>query len=95
MSPVPSTNPSDNREVFKVSDDVISIIRELIQLSLLTGTNIVDHLRAIQLERSEIGSLLLTLAPEYVEAYNDMITKLNEQALAHQAEMQKTPAIED
>lgn len=83
------------REVFKMSDDVISIVRELIQLSLLTGTNIVDHIRAIQLEPVEAGAGVLTLTPEYVKAYNEMITTLNEQALAHQTEMQKTVAVED
>lgn len=90
-----TTPVADSREIFKMSDDVISIVRELIQLSLLTGTNIVDHLRAIQLERVEAGHATLTLAPEYVEAYNAMILSLNEEAVKKQAEMQKTPAIEE
>jgi flagellar capping protein FliD len=32
---------------------------------------------------------------EYVEAYNQMVTKLNDEVLKQQAEMQQTPAIED
>lgn len=83
------------REVFKMSDDLISMIRELIQLSLLTGTNIVDHLRAMQVEPAGDKPTHLTVTPEYVEAYNAMILKLNDQAIAMQEEMQKTAAVEE
>lgn len=84
-----------SRMVFKMSDDLIAMIRELVQLSLLTGTNIVDHLRSIQIEPVEEKPVYLTVTPEYVEAYNAMITKLNEEALKKQEELQKTLAVEE
>ena len=87
--------PVAERQVFKMADDLISMIRELVQLSLLTGTNVVDHFRALQMEATEEKPSYLTVTPEYVQAYNTMILKLNEEAKRHQEEMQKTPAIED
>jgi hypothetical protein len=87
------TPDSQSAPVLQMSDDLISMIRELIQLSLLTGTNIIDHLRAIQIEKTPNNKLTVTM--EYVEAYNQMVTKLNDEVLKQQAEMQQTPAIED
>jgi hypothetical protein len=83
------------RQVFKMSDDLIAMVRELVQLSFLTGTNIVDHFRAVQMEQVEGKPLFLTVTPEYVAAYNDMVQKLNEAALKRQEEMQKTVAVEE
>jgi hypothetical protein len=87
------TPPSNEPAVYQMSDDLISMIRELIQLSLLTGTNIIDHLRAIQIET--LNGSKLTVTAQYVEAYNQMVTKLNDEVLKQQTEMQQTPAIED
>lgn len=64
--------------VCKMGDDLIAVIRELVQLSLLTGTNIVDHLRAVLCEVDEDGKLVPT--QQYFEAYHSMIDDLNEQA---------------
>lgn len=86
-----ATLPSD-RKVFKLSDDAILMVRELIQLSLLTGTNIVDHFRAFQLEPVEGKTHMLSPTPEYIEAYNAMVIKLNEDAIRQQEEAQKTVA---
>lgn len=86
---------SENRKVYKMSDDLIGMVREIIQLSLLTGTNIVDHLRSIQMEPVEGKEVYLTVTPEYVEAYNKMVLSLNEQALKMQEEMQKTAAVDE
>lgn len=82
------------RKVFKLSDDAILMFRELIQLSLLTGTNLIDHFRAIQLESVEGKAHLLAPTPEYVDAYNQMVMKLNEEALKQQEEAQKTAAVD-
>lgn len=71
---------SDNeKKIFKIGDDLIAVIRELVQLSLITGTSIVDHIRAIHVEiDSETGKLVPT--ERYVEAYNAMVSQLQEQA---------------
>jgi len=69
----------DTKKVFKMGDDLIAVIRELVQLSFLTGTNIVDHLRAVVIEKDEeTGKLVPT--EEYIQAYDEMIVDLNEQA---------------
>lgn len=63
--------------IYQLADDTIAIIRELVQFSLLTGTNIVDHLRAIQVEYHDgLGKLVPTV--EYIEAFNQMIKDLTE-----------------
>jgi len=64
---------------FKMGDDLIAVVRELVQLSLITGTNIVDHLRSIEMEMdTETNKLVPTV--EYVEAYNSMVEELVEKA---------------
>lgn len=82
------------RVVFKMSDELIGMIRELVQLSLLTGTNIIDHLRSIHMEQGTVPGYL-TVTPEYVAAYNDMVMKLNEAAMRQHEERQNTPASTD
>lgn len=77
------------REIFKLSDDAILMVRELIQVSILTGTNIVDHFRGMQLEESPVG---LVPTPEYIDTYNNMVKKMNEEMLARQEEAQKAIA---
>lgn len=77
--------------VFKLSDDSIVMIRELIQLSLLTGTNVVDHLRAFRCEEIKTDTVTRYLSPseEYVGAYNEMIAKLNEESMRKAKEAQE------
>ncbi len=70
------------RKTFKLSDDIIALVRDLLQLSLLTNSNIIDHLRAVVLETETARPHYLTLTPEYVEAYNAHIEKLNQEAHA-------------
>lgn len=67
----------NEQTTFQLSDDTIAIIRELVQLSLLTGTNVIDHFRAIRVSANN-GKLYPT--KEYIEAYNEMIQKLEEDA---------------
>jgi len=69
-----------NRTLYKVDDNVIAMVRELVQLSLLTGTNIVDHLRSLVVEVHPEDKRYVTLCPEYVESYNKMVEGLNKQA---------------
>lgn len=69
-----------NRIIYKIDDNVIAMVRELVQLSLLTGTNIVDHLRSVVVEVHPEDKRYVTLCPEYVESYNRMVENLNKQA---------------
>jgi hypothetical protein len=73
---------TNERKTYKFSDDFIALVRDLLQLSLLTNTNIIDHLRAVivEPENTEARAHYLTLTPEYVEAYNLHIEELNKKA---------------
>lgn len=74
------TTPEDELlEVEKFGDETIAIIRELMQLALITGTNIVDHLRAVEVVKDEdTGKLVPT--EDYVLAYNAMIDEIAQKA---------------
>jgi hypothetical protein len=63
-----------NRKVFKLSDQLIGQFRDLIQLSILTDTNIVDHFRQLRVEEAPGHELVLT--PEYVEYFNNTVDNL-------------------
>ena len=47
----------------KLSDDVIAHIARLLQMAILTGTDVVDHLRMVRLETTEDNRSLSCLAP--------------------------------
>ncbi len=80
----------EQKKTYKFSDDVIIIIREIIQLSLLTGTNLVDHLRTIVVK--EENEKYLGLDEEYVKAYNEYITQLAQKAEEQNIERQTKEA---
>lgn len=86
------SNSETTRTIFKLSDDAILMIRELIQVSILTGTNIVDHFRGMKLESTDGVSLSPT--EEYISAYNEMVVKMNEEIVKRQEEAQKAVASE-
>ncbi len=69
-------------KLYKLDDNVIGMVRELVQLSLLTGTNLVDHMRTMVVEPHPEDGRFLTLSPGFVESYNRMVASLNEQAEA-------------
>lgn len=56
-----------------LSDDAIIVIRELLQLALITNTSIVDRLRTFVMEEKN-GKLVPSDA--YIEAYNLMVSEL-------------------
>ena len=60
----------------KLSDQVIEEIAKLVQVALLTGTDIVDNLRMIEVEESN-GNL--TLTQSYIEISEGNIAKMLEQ----------------
>lgn len=81
----------ENNEL-KLSDQVIGQIRELLQLSILTQSNFVDHMRALRLEHSNQTEGSLILSRNYVEGWNDMAEKLHSQALEKAGELASTLA---
>lgn len=82
------SNDENNNVIFKMGDDLIAVVRELVQLSILTGTNIVDHLRAIHVEVDAATNKLIPTV-QYVEAYNEMVQGLQKQAEDNAAEFER------
>lgn len=68
------------KKALRLSDQVIGQLRELLQLSMLTATNFVDHCRALQLEESEKTEGVLILSEAYVQGWNEMGKKYHQQA---------------
>ena len=63
---------------YSLSNEIISQIAKLIQLAILTGTDVTDNLRTlrVQLPDSDEGSLILT--PEYRALGESQVSKLLE-----------------
>lgn len=81
-------------KLYALSDDSIAMVREILQLTLYTGTNIIDHLRALRLEEdpSRPGKLLPN--EDYVVAYNDMVSAFTKKAQEMAEEARKNAACE-
>lgn len=67
----------DKKEL-KLNDQVIAHIGQSLQLSLLTGTDIVDRLRSLVLTTAEDGSLMVH--PSHQEAAEREIQELIDRA---------------
>tara|TARA_R100000734_G_C3200738_1_gene19682 strand:- start:132 stop:350 length:219 start_codon:yes stop_codon:yes gene_type:complete len=68
-----------------LDDTAIAQIVKLIQMALLTGTDIVDHLRMMQLEVNDKNKIVLNT--EYAEIFNEQIEKMikaSEQSLTQE-----------
>ena len=57
-----------------LDDTTIAQIVKLIQMALLTGTDIVDHLRMMQLEVNDKNNIVLNT--EYAKVFNEQIEKM-------------------
>ena len=67
------SNNTENIEM-TFSDEVIGQIARLVQLAILTGTDVVDNLRMLRVTTGEEGSLVLT--DEYRAMAQSQIEKL-------------------
>ena len=67
----------------KLSDATISHIAQLVQLAMLTGTDVVDHMRMMTLV-NEDG--LLDLDPDYETQSDDNVQRMIQEAVRIQSE---------
>jgi hypothetical protein len=67
----------------KLNDEVIAHIAKILQMALITGTDIVDHLRMMTLDENE-GELFLN--QEYNDNNKANIQKMIDDAIANQTE---------
>mgnify|MGYP001251739794 FL=1 len=71
-----------DQKTFKFDDTIISTIAKTLQLALLTGTDVVDNLRQIEVQENENGTLSIT--PNYNSQFEHWVAKLLEELEAHQ-----------
>ena len=62
---------------YKLSDDVITQIAKVIQIAILTGTDVVDNLRMVEL--TDDGNGKLNLSNDYKAIAESQIEKLLEE----------------
>lgn len=78
------------RKPFKLNDELIYKIAQLVQLAMLTGTNIVDHMRQVVVEESTEFPNSLVLTPEYKDYFDKILKVMLEEAEQIKEEQQKT-----
>jgi len=71
----------------RLHDNTIGHIAKLVQVAILTGTDVIDHLRMVTL-REEDG--MLYVEQEYLDVFEDQIQKM-----LHNAVSQTQEEIED
>ncbi len=65
--------------MLKLSDSTIAQIAKVLQVALLTGTDIVDNLRMIELQ---VDGDQLVISDEYKKQFEETLTKLQDEAAA-------------
>ena len=68
------------KKIYRLDDEVVAEVARSLQRALLTGTDIVDHIRAIELNVAR-GSNMIVLSPEYLER-----TQANDQRMVDEAQ---------
>ena len=68
------------KKIYRLDDEVVAEVARSLQRALLTGTDIVDHIRAIELNVAR-GSNMIVLSSEYLER-----TQTNDQRMVDEAE---------
>jgi hypothetical protein len=84
-----------SKKELKLSDQVIGQIREVLQLSMLTQTNFVDHMRALRVEETDKSENTLILSEGYVNGWNEMAEKFHSQALEKANQLASNLATDD
>lgn len=64
------------RKVYRLSDNVIAQIAKILQLAIITQTDVTDFMRQIVLEPSAEDENVLKLTPEYEKADAENVEKL-------------------
>ena len=72
----------------RLHDNSISHIAKIVQLAILTGTDIVDNLRAIEFQT--VDTELLDINPEYLTTFEENLNKLLQTALTEGLDLPPT-----
>ena len=73
---------SENK-TYVFDDAVVSVIAKTLQLAILTGTDIVDNLRRIEVQENSEGTL--TVTPNYNSQFEHWVAKMLEELETLQA----------
>tara|TARA_Y100000592_G_C5458882_1_gene312886 strand:+ start:1680 stop:1913 length:234 start_codon:yes stop_codon:yes gene_type:complete len=65
---------NENTQSFKLSDDVIGQIVQLIQMGILTGTDISDQIRTLRVVHGD-GDVLEP-CPDYMDIFNENMNRM-------------------
>ncbi len=71
-----------------IDDSVIGHVAKLLQVSLITGTDIVDHMRMIRLRSHSQEENKLVLDDEYREVFDSSLDKMIKNAQTIKSEKQ-------
>lgn len=81
-------------KVFKMSDSVLHRFVQILQEAILTGTDVADHLRMVEMQEDEASSGQLVLTSEYKELvakqHESMLQFANEKRQELLTEAEKT-----
>jgi hypothetical protein len=66
----------DEQKIYALNDNIVSHIAKLLQVALLTGTDIVDHMRMIRLIACSDNTEKLKLEKEYKEIFDGTINTM-------------------
>tara|TARA_B100001287_G_C22426118_1_gene409162 strand:- start:112 stop:339 length:228 start_codon:yes stop_codon:yes gene_type:complete len=65
-------------ETYKLSDATIAQIVQLVQMGILTGTDVSDQIRTLRVTANDTG--FIEPDPEFVEIFNENLERLRSQA---------------
>ena len=74
---------------YRLSDEVISQIAKLVQIAILTGTDVVDNLRTIRMAKPDSDESLLMLSDAYRQISEDQIKSMLESAESIRSDSQE------
>jgi len=75
------------QESYKLSDNTIAQIVQLIQLGILTGTDVSDQMRTLRVILGETGTL--EPCPSYMEVFNDNMERMQTMAAEAPQELEE------
>jgi Arc/MetJ family transcription regulator len=67
------------KKIYRLDDEVVAEVARSLQRALLTGTDIVDHIRSIELNVAR-GTDKILLSPEYLERTQGNDNRMVEEA---------------
>jgi hypothetical protein len=69
-----------DKNVYMFSDNLVATVAQLLQLAILTGTDVYDHLRTLQVVDDPDGRLVVS--PAYQERLDAEVARLLQKAEA-------------